>query len=46
MKKENLMSAVLGLIVGLVVGFVFANSVNQATPEKPPASTATATSRR
>lgn len=38
MKKDNLMSAVLGLIIGLVVGFVFANSVNKTTAEKPPAS--------
>ena len=37
MKKDNLMSAVLGLIVGLVVGFVFANSVNR-TPVEPVAS--------
>jgi tetratricopeptide (TPR) repeat protein len=31
MKKDNLMSAILGLIVGLVVGFVFANNVNTTT---------------
>ncbi len=42
MKKDNLMSAVLGLIVGLVVGFVFANSVNKTAPEKPAAATTTA----
>jgi tetratricopeptide (TPR) repeat protein len=41
MKKENLMSAILGLIVGLVVGFVFANSVNR-TPEKTSTSAVTA----
>ncbi|MFN2501231.1 MAG: tetratricopeptide repeat protein [Pyrinomonadaceae bacterium] len=39
MKKDNLMSAVLGLIVGLVVGFVFANSVNRGVVEKPAAVT-------
>ncbi|HVF47465.1 MAG TPA: tetratricopeptide repeat protein [Pyrinomonadaceae bacterium] len=42
MKKDNLMSAVLGLIVGLVVGFVFANSVNKTVAEKPPATATTA----
>lgn len=38
MKKDNLLSAVLGLVVGLVVGFVFANSVNRTSVE--PAATA------
>lgn len=42
MKKDNLMSAVLGLIVGLVVGFVFANSVNKTVPEKPTGATTSA----
>jgi len=41
MKKDNLMSAVLGLIVGLVVGFVFANSVNKTIPERPTTTMAT-----
>ena len=35
MKKDNVMSAVLGLVVGLVVGFVFANSVNKSAYDKP-----------
>jgi len=35
MKKDNVMSAVLGLVVGLVIGFVFANSVNKSSYEKP-----------
>jgi tetratricopeptide (TPR) repeat protein len=34
MKKDNIMSAVVGLVVGLVVGFVFANSVNKTAIEK------------
>ncbi len=42
MKKDNLMSAVLGLIVGLVVGFVFANSVNKTAVEKPASAATTA----
>jgi len=43
MKKDNLMSAVLGLIVGLVVGFVFANSVNRTPVESSTAASAMST---
>ena len=43
MKKDNIMSGVLGLVVGLVVGFVFANSVNKSGSEKAPAETGPAT---
>ncbi len=35
MKKDNLMSAVLGLVVGLVIGFMFANNINRTAAEKP-----------
>jgi tetratricopeptide (TPR) repeat protein len=37
MKKDNVMSAVLGLVVGLVVGFVFANNFNRSAGQPPPA---------
>ncbi len=37
MKKDNIMSAVVGLIVGLVIGFMGANSINKSTFEKQPA---------
>ncbi len=37
MKKDNIMSAVLGLVVGLVIGFVGANSINKSEYQKQPA---------
>lgn len=39
MKKDNIMSGVLGLVVGLVVGFIFANSVNKSGSETTSAQT-------
>ena len=41
MKKDNIMAAVLGLVVGLVMGFVGANSINKSAYEKPSAPAAT-----
>ena len=38
MNKENILFAVIGLLLGCIVGFVFANSVNQRGYE-PKAST-------
>src|SRR2546423_3848377 len=43
MKKENLMFAIIGLLVGLIVGFTVANSVNRSAMSQtaaPPPSTA------
>lgn len=40
MKKDNIMSVVLGLIVGLVVGFMGANSINKSEYQKQTASAA------
>ena len=36
MKKENLMFAVIGLLVGLIIGFMFANSVNRSAMNQTP----------
>ena len=45
MKKENIMFAIIGLLVGLIVGFMFANNINRsAINQMPVASTTGATS--
>ena len=32
MRKDSIMTGVLGLIIGLVIGFLFANNVNRSSP--------------
>ena len=45
MKKDNIMFAIIGLLVGLIVGFMFANNINRsAINQVPVASTGTGTS--
>src|SRR3954465_9850474 len=45
MKKENIMFAIVGLLVGLIVGFMFANNINRsAINQMPVASTSTGVS--
>lgn len=39
MRKENIMFAVLGLVVGLAVGFMGANTINRSAYDTQPAST-------
>ena len=41
MKKDNVMSGVLGLLVGLIIGFMFANGVNKSAYDKPAAAATT-----